>query len=175
MKKNPLKLLIKKEKKPEETEIAMKTEPGLKYEEPQHSTTNNTTGGNSSAWLSIVPQQELLEPKPTKSIPVGVDPLVSPLAALMSGSSNINRSFEIPKDSLSGAMVGSNIPNAPILYPLEQLQSTQNDLLLNIQQQMEHMSKTMSNMASLIQTQRAEIQVRFPYVIYSYNIIFLVL
>ena len=112
----------------------------------------------------------LLEPKPSKPISVGVDPLVSPLAALMSGNSNINRSFEIPKDSLTSSIGGSNISNAPILYPLEQLQSTQNDLLLNIQQQMEHMSKSMSSMASLIQTQRAEIQVWCYYVIYSYNI-----
>jgi hypothetical protein len=162
--------MIKKEKKPDETEITIKTEPGLKYEEPQHSTTNNTTGGNSSAWLSIVPKQELMEPKPTKSIPVGVDPLVSPLSALMSGNSNINRSFEISKDSLNGAMGSPSIINAPMLYPLQQLQSTQNDLLLNIQQQMEHMSKTMGSMASLIQTQRAEVQVCFRYRIYSFNI-----
>ena len=154
--------MIKKEKKPDQTgDISIKTEHGVHKFEDATASSNNTSGGNSSAWLSIVPKQELMEPKPTKPVSsVGVDPLVSPLAALMSGNANVNRSFELQNDSISGAMGGgASNAAAPILFPLEQLQSTQHELFVNIQQQMENMTKTMSNMASLIQTQRAEIQV----------------
>ena len=154
--------MIKKEKKPDQTgDISIKTEHGVHKFEDTTASSNNTSGGNSSAWLSIVPKQELMEPKPTKPVTsVGVDPLVSPLAALMSGNANVNRSFELQNESMSGAMGGgASNAAAPILFPLEQLQSTQHELFVNIQQQMENMTKTMSNMASLIQTQRAEIQV----------------
>lgn len=150
--------MIKKEKNPEDAaDVLVKAEPGIKYDNASHSTTANTTAGNSSAWLSIVPKQELLEPKPTKSTPGGVDPLVSPLAALMSGNSNVNRSFEISNDSLNAVTGGNaNVSNASVI-----LQSTQHELLLNIENQMQNMAKTMSQMASLVQTQRAEIQVSY--------------
>ena len=154
--------MIKNEKKPEGADIVIKPESKLKYEDVVHSTTANTTGANSSAWLSIVPKQELMEPNPSNSMSGGVDPLASPLSALMAGNSNINRSFENQNESLNAVVGGAtNVSSAPIIYgaPIEQLQSAQHNLLLSLEQQMQSMTKTMSSMASLIQTQRAEIQV----------------
>merc|ERR1712141_714424 len=92
----------------------------------------------------------------------GVDPLASPLSALMAGNSNVNRSFENQNESLNAVVGGAtNVSSAPIIYgaPIEQLQSAQHNLLLSLEQQMQSMTKTMSSMASLIQTQRAEIQI----------------
>ena len=154
--------MLKKEIKQEPSEMVIKTEPGLHANggaDPMASMTTNT-----SAWQSVqFIKQEPGEPSSTKH-------QVDPLAVLMAGNNPLNRNFEVKQEAGNSPQGhGITIPPAPILFPgmptPQQLQGSEQhaaafgDVLSKIDQQMQNMTKTMSGMASLIQTQRAEIQV----------------